>query len=87
MSALKGSLVVRAKGALAAGCDIVLHCSGILSEMALISNSVSGFSELGLKRVKWMYDADNAVQSQRDGVDRSSLLEQFEAFMDSLGGT
>jgi len=33
MKALKGSLAERSEKALAAGCDIVLHCSGVLEEM------------------------------------------------------
>jgi beta-N-acetylhexosaminidase len=33
MKALQGSFAERARGALAAGCDIVLHCSGELAEM------------------------------------------------------
>jgi len=33
MSALKGPLSVRAKAALFAGCDIVLHCNGLMDEM------------------------------------------------------
>ena len=37
MGALAGSLADRAAGALAAGCDIVLHCSGDLDEMRAIA--------------------------------------------------
>ncbi len=33
MGALSGSMRERVEGALAAGCDAVLHCSGVLSEM------------------------------------------------------
>ena len=33
MKALKGSLAERCEKALAAGCDIILHCSGVLEEM------------------------------------------------------
>lgn len=33
MRALDGTFETRAEGALAAGCDIVLHCSGVLQEM------------------------------------------------------
>lgn len=33
MSALKGDLALRARNALAAGCDVVLHCSGVMAEM------------------------------------------------------
>ena len=33
MGALSGSLSERTKAAIAAGCDVVLHCNGVLSEM------------------------------------------------------
>ncbi len=45
MKALKGSLAERCERALAAGCDIVLHCSGVLEEMeevAAAAGSLAG---------------------------------------------
>jgi beta-N-acetylhexosaminidase len=33
MGALSGSLAERSRAAIAAGCDLVLHCNGVLSEM------------------------------------------------------
>ena len=33
MKALSGTYAEKARGCLAAGCDIVLHCSGVLAEM------------------------------------------------------
>jgi len=40
MQALSGSLTERAKAALKAGCDIVLHCNGDLAEMAAVAEGV-----------------------------------------------
>ena len=37
MGALSGSLSERTRAAIAAGCDVVLHCNGILSEMAEVA--------------------------------------------------
>ncbi len=37
MGALSGSLSERAKAAIAAGCDLVLHCNGVLSEMVEVA--------------------------------------------------
>nr|WP_314438388.1 beta-N-acetylhexosaminidase [uncultured Brevundimonas sp.] len=40
MQALKGSLGERAHQSLIAGCDVVLHCNGVLSEMLAVSDAV-----------------------------------------------
>src|SRR5206468_9552362 len=37
MGALSGSIAERARAALAAGCDVVLHCNGRLDEMQAVS--------------------------------------------------
>ena len=40
MGALSGSLESRSRAAIAAGCDLVLHCTGDLDEMAAVASSV-----------------------------------------------
>ena len=42
MGALSGSLIARSEAALAAGCDIVLHCSGIFADMATLADKLGG---------------------------------------------
>jgi beta-N-acetylhexosaminidase len=37
MKALSGSMEARARSVLAAGCDVVLHCSGALKEMEAVA--------------------------------------------------
>jgi beta-N-acetylhexosaminidase len=37
MGALSGSLAERTRAAVAAGCDVVLHCNGVLSEMVEVA--------------------------------------------------
>jgi beta-glucosidase-like glycosyl hydrolase len=41
MQALSGDLAALSNKALEAGCDIVLHCNGIMSEMSAIAESIS----------------------------------------------
>jgi beta-N-acetylhexosaminidase len=40
MGALSGSLEARARSAIAAGCDVVLHCNGELAEMQAVASAV-----------------------------------------------
>ena len=40
MGALSGSLGERARAALVAGCDIVLHCNGTMTEMRAVAAAV-----------------------------------------------
>ena len=42
MHALSGPVATRGVDALAAGCDVVLHCSGDLTEMAVLVDAIGG---------------------------------------------
>jgi beta-N-acetylhexosaminidase len=50
MKALDGPLSVRAKQALFAGCDLVLHCNGDMDEMRDVASEVKPLDGLALKR-------------------------------------
>ena len=52
MGALTGSVSERTRKALDAGCDIVLHCSGNLSEMKEMAKVLSPLSKKTLKRLQ-----------------------------------
>jgi beta-N-acetylhexosaminidase len=52
MNALKGTLAVRARAALFAGCDIVLHCNGKMDEMREIAGEAQPLQDLYLKRAE-----------------------------------
>ena len=41
MSALSGTIAERSRAALAAGCDVVLHCNGKLDEMQAVAADVA----------------------------------------------
>ena len=47
MQALDGPLAVRAKAALFAGCDMVLHCNGDMDEMKDVAAEVKALDRLG----------------------------------------
>jgi len=52
MKALDGALSVRAKAALFAGCDLVLHCNGDMDEMRDVASEVKTLEGQALKRSK-----------------------------------
>ncbi len=50
MQALSGSLGERAQAAMAAGCDLALHCNGIMEEMAEVALAVGPMRPKALER-------------------------------------
>jgi beta-N-acetylhexosaminidase len=51
MEALKGDFSSRAAGVVAAGCDVALHCSGIMDEMIAVASAVPAMSAEGHDRL------------------------------------
>lgn len=52
MGALSGPVAERAAGAIAAGCDVVLHCSGDLAAMEAVAGAVPELADEALKRAE-----------------------------------
>ncbi len=52
MNALTGEMAYRAEKALAAGCDLILHCNGKLEEMAGVAEAAAPLSSDALARVE-----------------------------------
>ena len=52
MKALDGSLAKRARAALLAGCDIVLHCNGGLDEMREVAGEAKPLDKIHLRRAE-----------------------------------
>ncbi len=50
MQALEGSLGARARAALFAGCDVVLHCNGNMDEMKQVAAEGKALNGQALKR-------------------------------------
>ncbi len=87
MSALEGSMEERARSALSAGCDIVLHCNGIITEMRAVAGAVQKTSQIlaeslaqmdALRRSALSNDEFNPEQA------RSQLSEVLVGYGDSI---
>ncbi len=77
MNALKGTLGERAANIVAGGCDIVLHCNGVMSEMLEVVKEVAVLSGKALERVRAVEAGFPAV----DGSDEVALRDEFNAML------
>jgi beta-N-acetylhexosaminidase len=62
MKAMRGNFAQRARDTLAAGCDVVLHCNGDMSEMRAIAEGVGPLAGPSLMRAEQAMASVNAPQ-------------------------
>ncbi|WP_416907062.1 MAG: beta-N-acetylhexosaminidase [Polymorphobacter sp.] len=72
MKALSGDFGARARAALAAGCDIALHCSGEMAEMEAIAAALDPISQAGRRRL-------DAAMAWAGGGDKTPMTRWAEA--------
>ena len=77
MEALPGGLGDRTAGALAAGCDIVLHCNGRLSEMEVVVTEAGALSTAGTARAASALDARQSPEP----LDINALEAEFASLL------
>jgi beta-N-acetylhexosaminidase len=75
MKALKGDLGDLARQALAAGCDIVLHCNGVMEEMTRVAAAAGGITAEAERRFR------RGREMQQSGI---AIAAASEARLDAL---
>jgi beta-N-acetylhexosaminidase len=79
MEALRGTLAERADAALIAGCDAVLHCSGVLSEMIEVAGAVGSLSRSADSR----WTRARTARQKPEGADVRNLATALAAQFDN----
>ena len=77
MQALSGDLADRARHSLAAGCDVVLHCSGVLGEMQQVAPVVEPLEGAALTR--WQRAA--LLLKEPEAIDAGALQARLTALL------
>lgn len=79
MKALSGSLDERSRAALAAGCDVVLHCNGDFAEMETVASAAPVLAGEAARRA----DAALSLRATRDVFDVAQSRAMFAQMMSS----
>ena len=77
MGALSGSIAERTRAALAAGCDVVLHCNGELDEMEEVAAEAPPLAGAARGRA----DAALAARAAGTGIDVAEARRNFAAML------
>jgi len=78
MEALSGSIADRATAAIGAGCDVALHCSGVLSESEQVAGALGEISPSAFERLARALEAPASTAASRD---LSALIEKRDALL------
>ncbi len=78
MSALSGGFDLRAGGAIAAGCDLALHCSGDMAEMEAVASAVG---EIGEKSLQRLARAMATIAEAEEGEPYEALAARRDALL------
>jgi beta-N-acetylhexosaminidase len=82
MRALSGDFGEKARAILAAGCDVVLHCNGVMDEMRAVAAGTGPMTPQAARRAEAALAL--ALLGRADGSDESALREEFAALTGAI---
>ena len=77
MKALAGDFRTRAEQTLKAGCDVVLHCNGVMEEMVQVAEGASAMSENAYRRMDAAYKQLAEKSLHHDKVELVDIREEL----------
>jgi len=77
MEALSGPLSERARAALAAGCDIVLHCSGVAADNEILAATLPPIGDAAAARLQKAM----AITGEATAADLAALTAKRDALL------
>jgi beta-N-acetylhexosaminidase len=80
MNALKGTLGERAKAIAENGCDIVLHCNGVMDEMLQVIEAVRPLEGKSRERARRVEAAFGKI----DGSEEAAIRAEFNALLPAV---
>jgi beta-N-acetylhexosaminidase len=79
MKALSGDFATKAAAILAAGCDLVLHCNGVMEEMRAVAGATGPLSGKPLERADKALAARRRPDATAEAAARGEFAGYFEA--------
>jgi beta-N-acetylhexosaminidase len=76
MNALSGSIAERSRAALAAGCDVVLHCNGNLGEMVAVAKEAPELTGDAARNAPEEFDTEAARRLFTQMIDERTKFQR-----------